>query len=268
MRRTQLLSIALSIALSVCLAPARSAAPTQPATISVHTATGHPMQYLLSLPTGWTTSTSWPVVLVEESADKNFRDSMQRYVQARGDLPFILVMPYSVVLGSSGVRDPKVYPYSPAEWDRIEADGICRFEMDGVEAMLRDVRQQWHSQDKFFVTGLEAGAHLVWALAFRMPDRLMAAAPVAGNFRRRCVDDRDISQHPARTALPIMAFIGAKDGDWLDDKVHRQFSDAQQLAQKFGFRPVQETIVPGRGHEPLADTVFGFFATQLRLTAP
>lgn len=223
------------------------------------TVPGHAMQYLVSLPQGWTAQRSWPVVLVEESAEKDFRAAMQRYVDARGALPFILVMPYSVILGAQGQRDPAVYPYSAATWDSIYRQGACTFEIDGVNRMLDAVRSTYHGEAKVYVTGLEAGAHLVWALTLRQPETLAAAAPVAGNFRHRCVDDAGISTHPARTTLPVQAFVGAEDTQWRSGSLHAQFTEAQHIAQAHGFRAIGETVVPGRGHDALAAEVLRYF---------
>ena len=36
------------------------------------TASTHPIQYYLSLPEGWTKAKKWPVVVVIESADRDF----------------------------------------------------------------------------------------------------------------------------------------------------------------------------------------------------
>ncbi|HZX28520.1 MAG TPA: hypothetical protein VFF16_15720 [Telluria sp.] len=104
---------ALLFALLGLCADGAHANPALPGTIVQLGATGHPMQYLLSLPEDWTPDRSWPIVLVEESAEKDFRKAMQRYVAARKRLPFILVMPYCVILGQAGQRDPAVYPYTP-----------------------------------------------------------------------------------------------------------------------------------------------------------
>ncbi|TFW10769.1 hypothetical protein E4L96_22355 [Massilia arenosa] len=245
-------------------APADDRAPAEPlatpGAVARLAVPGHAMQYLIALPQGWTPQRTWPVVLVEESAEKNFRSAMQRYVDARGALPFILVMPYSVILGAQGQRDPAVYPYSAATWDSIGKQGACAFELEGVNRMLDMVRGTYHGEPKVYVTGLEAGAHLVWALTLRQPETLAAAAPVAGNFRHRCVDDADLSTHPARATLPVQAFIGAEDTPWRGGALHAQFAEARQLAQAHGFQAIGETVVPGRGHEALAGEVLRYFA--------
>ncbi|HEY2012532.1 MAG TPA: hypothetical protein VGH38_03475, partial [Bryobacteraceae bacterium] len=55
------------------------------------TARHHPMEYLLSLPQGWTAQKKWPVVVVIESANREFQKTATRFAEARKSLPFILV---------------------------------------------------------------------------------------------------------------------------------------------------------------------------------
>lgn len=262
-----LLPLALAAALAALSGPALVAdAVPAPGAVVRLSAPGHELQYLLSLPKGWAPGRKWPVVLAEESAEKDFGKAMQRYVDARGALPFILVMPYSVILGQQGWRDPAVYPYSAATWDRIDAQGTCKFELDGVERMLADVRTRYGGEDKVYATGLEAGAHLVWAMAFRHPEQLAAAAPVAGNYRGRCMEDGAFSADPARAALPLQAFVGAQDKTWRED-MHYQFLDARKAAEAHGYTRIGETVVPGHGHEPMAAEVLAWFAS-LRAAQP
>ena len=53
------------------------------------TASSHPMQYYVSLPQGWTAARKWPVVVVIESANRQFLETLGIFVKARGDKPFI-----------------------------------------------------------------------------------------------------------------------------------------------------------------------------------
>src|SRR5260370_32180509 len=57
------------------------------------TASGHPMQYYVSLPQGWTAARKWPVVVVIESANRQFQQTLGAFAKARKDMPFILVAP-------------------------------------------------------------------------------------------------------------------------------------------------------------------------------
>src|ERR1044072_2803147 len=68
------------------------------------TASSHPIQYYLSLPEGWSTGKRWPVVVVIESAERQFLEAATAFAQARASRPFILVTPLVVTNGGSGYR--------------------------------------------------------------------------------------------------------------------------------------------------------------------
>jgi hypothetical protein len=46
--------------------------PHAPEPPQLKTASSHPIQYYVSLPEGWTSGKKWPVVVVIESADREF----------------------------------------------------------------------------------------------------------------------------------------------------------------------------------------------------
>ena len=54
--------------------------------LQLKTAKGHPIMYYLSLPQNWTASKRWPVVVILESAAKEFKKNAQRFVYLREDL--------------------------------------------------------------------------------------------------------------------------------------------------------------------------------------
>jgi poly(3-hydroxybutyrate) depolymerase len=159
------------------------------------TASGHPMQYFLSLPDKWTKAKKWPIVVIIESADKEYRENALRFVRARKDMPFILVAPFNVNNSRSGRRDPNVFPYSPATWDIIEKTGDCKFNMEGISQIVADIQKQYNGEEKFFITGFEAGAHTVWQFLFQQPEKLKAAAPVSGNYNQNsCMSEPAFSK--------------------------------------------------------------------------
>jgi hypothetical protein len=66
------------------------------------TASSHPIQYYLSLPEGWVAGKKWPVVVVIESADREFLQAFATaFAQARQHRPFILDTPLIVTNGQS-----------------------------------------------------------------------------------------------------------------------------------------------------------------------
>ena len=250
-------------ALTLAVAGLVASASAEP--LRLETAEGHPMQYYVSPPRGWSAARSWPIVVVVEAAEKEFEANARRFVDARGDLPFIIVAPIVVTNGRQGQRDPRVYPYSPATWDAIERDGVCGFDLEGLGRVLDKVRRTYRGEERVFATGFEAGAHLVWALVLQRPETLRAAAPVAGNYMGRCVDESAISTHPARADLPVQAFVGADDEPMGPrGPLHAQFERARKLAQEHGYRAVSETLVRGKGHVPMPGEVLAFFAGLAR----
>ena len=83
-------------------------------------ATGHLMQYFVSLPQQWDSKKKWPVIIVLEAAEKQYKTNADRFVKARGSMPFIIVAPIHTGNGNMGRRDPQVFPYSNETWDYIE----------------------------------------------------------------------------------------------------------------------------------------------------
>src|SRR5438876_12374463 len=73
------------------------------------TASSHPIQYYLSLPEGWVAGKKWPVVVVIESADREFLQAATAFAQAREQRPFILVTPLVVTNGGAGYRSVPTY---------------------------------------------------------------------------------------------------------------------------------------------------------------
>ncbi len=237
------------------------ARPVPGDSLLLKTATQHPMQYFLSLPAHWSPEKKWPVVLIIESADKEYRENALRFVRERGDMPFILVAPYNVNNSRQGRRDPAIFPYSEATWDLIDKTGDCKFNMDGITQIMSDLRAQYKAEDKFFITGFEAGAHTVWQFVFQHPEWLQAAAPVAGNYNQNsCMSEPLFSKDSSVTHLPIRGFTGS--GDTLygaKGMIYYQWKYALQTAAAHGYKNISETIVPGKGHVPLPAEVLNWF---------
>ena len=225
------------------------------------TASGHPMQYWISLPTGWRQGGSWPVVVALEAAEKDYRANAERFVAARGDRPFIIVVPYIVTNGNQGLRDPQIFPYTPATWDTIDRVTGCRFDAEGLAQVLADVQRLFQGRERCYLTGFEAGTHLLWSYTFQHPEQLAAVAPVAGNYRGRCVTPEIFSTHTARASLPIRGFAGSLDpGFGPGGQVYGQYLEAKSLAREHGFLVLSDEVVPGKDHRPLPAEVLAWFA--------
>lgn len=228
------------------------------------TASSHPIEYYLSLPEGWVTGKKYPVVVVIESAEREFLQAATAFAQARQQRPFILVTPLVVTNGGAGYRNVPTYHYSDQVWDRIQSSGQFKFDMEGITAIMQDVVKQYGGEDKYFVTGLEAGGHTVWAILFNHPEAVRGAALICPNYLGRWVDEGHISSAPERTSLPIRHLIGTKDELCAPGHpIYTQMQKAISVAEAHGYKNVSIGRVEGKGHERLADEVLAYFFSLL-----
>ena len=226
--------------------------------ISLQKAEHHPMHYYLSLPTGWRTGKVWPVVVAIEDADRDFKRNANRFAEARGNRPFILVVPEVVTNGGPHYREAPGYTYRAGDWDQIAKEGDWRFDDEGLAAVVTDVHRRFGGDVRYFLTGWEAGTHTVFALAFNHPERLAAVAPVCPNYAGRNVV---FSSSPARLTLPFRVFAGSRDPMWAKGKpLYEQTKGAEAEASTHGFK-FSYKVVAGKGHEPLAGNVLDWFAS-------
>ena len=93
--------------------------------------------------------------------------------------------------------------------------GNCRFDEDGLTAVLDDVRKHYAGENRAFLTGWEAGGHVVWAQVFHHPEHWRAVAIVSPNFQARCMDDGLVSSDTARRTLPVTVFHGDSGDYWV-----------------------------------------------------
>jgi len=234
----------------------------RPAPPQLKTASTHPIQYYLSLPEGWTSTKKWPVVVVIESADREFLQAATRFAQANQQQPFILVTPLVVTNGGQGYRSVPTYHYSDSVWNRIESSGPFTFDMDGITAIMQDVVREYGAEDRYFVTGLEAGGHTVWGILFNHPESIRGAVLVCPNYLGRWVDEAKISTSPARADLPIRNFVGTKDTLCsAGSPIYSQIQRAMTLAAAHGYKNASLVRVEGKAHEAMAEEVLGYFSS-------
>lgn len=225
-------------------------------------ASDHAMQYYISLPDNWSSDRKWPVVIALEDAGKEFKKNAERFMSARKDMPFIIIVPFITTNGQQGYRDSTIYPYSKAVWDIIDKISICRFDIDGLQSIIKDVKAKFSASDKAFITGFEAGTHLLWSLIFQHPELLYAAAPVAGNYRNRCMENNSFSDDKSRVQLLIKNFTGSDDDYFgIKGNYYYQYLEAKKIAIAHGYKNISETEVTGKGHIPLPDHVLDYFNT-------
>jgi hypothetical protein len=228
------------------------------------TASTHPIQYYLSLPDGWTKTKKWPVVVVIDSAERQFLDAANTFEKARKKQPFILVTPLVVTNGGAGFRSVPTYHYTDAVWDQIQSSGQFKFDYEGITAIMSDVAKDYAGEDKYFITGLEAGGHTVFGILFNHPEVLRGAAVICPNYIGRWIDEQKISSAPERVNLPIKNLIGSKDELCAPGHpIYAQMQRAKSLAEEHGYKNVTVTMVEGKGHERLADEVLAYFSSLL-----
>jgi len=240
--------------------PATAAAEPQ-----LKTASTHPIQYYLSLPEGWTKTKKWPVVVVIESADRQFSDAANAFAIARKDKPFILVTPLVVTNGGAGYRSVPTYHYSDSVWEQIQNSGPFKFDHDGITAIMHDVGKDFSGEDRYFIAGFEAGGHTVFGVVFNHPEVLRAASLICPNYLGRWVDEQTISTAPERAKLPVKNFVGTRDELCAPGHpIYAQMLKAKTLAEAHGYSNVSIASVEGKGHERLADEVLAYFASLLK----
>jgi poly(3-hydroxybutyrate) depolymerase len=234
-------------------------------TVELKTCTDHPMQYFVSLPEGWSRGKSWPVVIVVESADREFAKTAEEFEKERSGTPFIIATPLVVTNGGANVRNVPTYHYAESVWSRIEAEGPWTFDRDGIAAMIKDIGHQYGGEDKVFMTGFEAGGHTVWAETFQRPEMLRAVALVCPNFLGRHMNEGLFSQSPARATLPIKVFFGSEDAlAQTGQPIRGQWDVAAKAARDHGFEDVTYQSVAGKGHDHLAAEVLLYFHSLLK----
>src|SRR5579871_3948309 len=221
----------------------------------LRTATQHPIQYYLSLPESWAAAKKWPVVVAIESANRNFAINLEIFEKARRTLLFIIGLPFVVTIGGVNEMNVQSYKYSNEVWDRIEREGPFKFDSGGIAAIVADVKKQYGGEDKYFLTGWEAGGHTVWAMIFQHPEALRAAAPVSFNYQERWMSADTFRSDPS---LPIRIFRV----EVLREVMIPQIDLAKQTAAAHGFRNVSEEVVK-KPHGPLAEEVLRYFASLL-----
>ncbi len=229
------------------------------------TASSHPIQYYLSLPEGWTTARKWPVVVVIESAERDFVQAATVFARGRGRAPFILVTPLVVTNGGSGYRNVPSYHYSDDVWTTIQNSGPFNFDMAGITAIMQDVMKDYGAEDKFFIAGLEAAGHTIWGILFNHPEMVRGAALICPNYLGRWIDEAHISPAAERVALPIRNFVGSKDDLCAPGApIYAQMQKAMSVADAHGYKNVSLTRVEGKRHERLADEVLAYFSSLLQ----
>jgi dienelactone hydrolase len=233
-----------------------------PAPSSVKQVERHPLRYLVSLPEGWQPGRRFPAVVLIESANRDFAANLAAFVKTRGSRPFVLLAPFVVTNGGAQYRSVESYPYSASDFAAIEEMGPFAFDSSGIAAMVAEAGRTYGAEDRYFLTGWEAGGHTAWAALFQHPEALRAAALSTPNYQGRWMD-AGFSRSAARSSLPILVL--KTDDAASVGMLHRllpQIDDAVSAARAHGFKTLTVRSVQ-KPHGPMAAEVLEYFATFL-----
>ena len=246
----QIVSLVVS---AVVLVVAQSQDATR---VEKHAAAGHPMHYFASPPDNWRADREWPVLVIMTDAYRAFEETTKVFAKARGASPFVLVTP--LVLGGGGTAQQHMseFDYDQTAWDRAAKDGNCAFDAAGLTAVLADARQRFHTESKVFMTGWEAGGHVVLSQVLNEPERLRGAVVVTPNFQGRCVTEPPARHDAAAMRVPVRNLTGSNDPMAARGPISGQWGAFEQLARARGFTDLQMSTLAGRGHGSLAPDVF------------
>ena len=232
----------------------------------IRKASGHIMNYYLTLPKDWSEDKTYPILVCVEGAGSNFGGCHGIYARDRGDHPFIVITPIGFSNTNSLNNQEKKYPqYPPELLQEIEAKGQAhRLDWDeaGLLSVLEDVRKEFKGRKKIFITGFSGGGMLTWTMTMRHPDMVAAAAPSCGNFTPS-IDNGKLPT-PPDPALPIIAFQGKDDG-YLESILNPQWGPCEQCYKKLGYTNVERRMVPG-GHGNFSKLIIPFFVENMART--
>lgn len=180
--------------LTLCLAcgcltfaTATAAEPTRQSAARLDVQVPVKLDYLVYLPEGYESKSSWPLVLFlhgagERGADLNLvkKHGLPRLAAEGKSFPFILVSP----------QCPKDQFWSvmTLELSALLDEVVAKHKVD---------------RDRIYVTGLSMGGFGTWALGAYTPERFAAIAPICGG------GETIIARRLAK--VPVWVFHGAKD---------------------------------------------------------
>ena len=255
----------LLTACGTAIAAAASGQQINPAPgIVERTATTHPIHYFVSLPAGWNPQRTWPLLVVIPDAEREFRETAAAFAAVHGSTPFVIVVPMVLGGGGTAQQHKADFDYADGVWSTANRVGYCGFDEDGLTAVLDDVHRLYHTDSKIFLTGWEAGGHVVAPQLLQHPERIRALAIVTPNFLGRCVMPSTRNLTDVESRIPVRVFGGDKDPAWTSTSpLVTQSARFDSLARTRGFRNVSDSLIKNGGHGALAADVVGYFASLL-----
>jgi len=120
--------------------------------------------------------------------------------------------------------------------------------------VVADVRKLYNGEDRYFLTGWEAGGHTVWSMLFKHP-KPSAPSRLRPQLRRPLSRFRLLQRARAARICPSPCFKWPRGARSPGQFVYLQSQEAMKVAREHGFRNVSEKVVADKPHGPLADEV-------------
>ena len=253
----RLLVALVLVAATSSLSAQRSSAPIERRTTALH-----PMRYLVSRPLGWKVGESYPVVVAITDGDREFEKAVRAFMAARGTRPWVIVVPEVLTAGPEWSRSSQRtrFDYDRFALRRIRNGTACGFDAAGMTALIADVKRLDSPAGRFYLTGWEAGGHVIWAQYFRHPQTWAAIAAISPNYVGRCMEDRKFAAPPADSGPPVRLFYGAQDSGGVPGGIlYAQWITVKRIADRQGLAHLSEKSVPARPRGPMPLEVLAWF---------
>jgi hypothetical protein len=252
-------------------------AVTIPDGVHLQTATTHPMKYYVSLPQDWSRDKTWPVLVVPNAHYAATPKMIERFAPLRDARKSRLILVQPVVINADPVRNMQVYrgpvmdaisaaDAVPAAEGRDE-EARAKFDSEGILAVMRDVRERYHSQAQFYIAGFSASTHVAYMFLFAHPEVLKGVVINSGVYLGRGVDEDRIPlvNSPARTNLDVLFLIGVKDPGYENCLANWRKSREQLIGYGHPAAKMQEEVIQtgnpdglSPGHDWYPPKILGF----------
>lgn len=250
----------------------------EPASPPLQKATTHPMRYYLSLPNGWSASRTWPVLVAPNAhyGDKGKNLVTFAAERDRRQAEFIIIQP--VVINADRVEP--MTEYRGAVADAIKAadaatDGRdeaarAKFDEEGIQAILKDVRRLYRGEEKVYITGFSSSTHVAYLFLFNHPELLKGVMINSGVYLGRGVDEAHLPlvNSTERAGIRVKYIIGENDPghpkcieNWTEAKAkllrcgHSESKIESEVIKKGNSEKL------GSGHQWFTTRIFDFCST-------
>jgi len=194
-----------------------------PTVDQVFTASTHPMRYVMSLPSQWSSGKKWPVIIAPNAHYGNKAATLKMLAPLNEKLKagFIIVSP--IVINSDPVAPMQEYRGEIADGIRAadakkgeggrDDDARAAFDSAGIRAVIQDVQRLYGGEERVYITGFSASTHIVYLFLFTHPELLKGAVINSGVYRGRGVDEDHLPllNSPERARVEIKFIAGEQD---------------------------------------------------------